>query len=182
MRYAGSAGWEAGGRTIEQQSRPFLGGALPSVAVTIATLLLMVVALSIMLPVASSPSQDGLRRAAGLMRGALFIGGVALYALGAVSFLRHGEVGVAGAGAGEAPAAPHRPPGYTVVALGGAPDDTRAIADAADAAAAVLLMHGWRVTHPDERIIIFAPDGEPLAFRRPARPAWTSRAPGRGAA
>jgi hypothetical protein len=56
---------------------------------------------------------------------------------------------------------------FTLVALGRTPDDTRAIADAPDAPSAVALLWRWSAEHPDEQVVIFAPDGGPVAFRRP---------------
>jgi hypothetical protein len=57
---------------------------------------------------------------------------------------------------------------FTLIALGRTPDDTRAIADAEDAPSAVALLWRWSDEHPDEQVVVFAPDGEPVAFRRSA--------------
>jgi hypothetical protein len=65
---------------------------------------------------------------------------------------------------------PAKPPptAFTLVALGRTPDDTRAIADAATASEAIRLLWDWAEAHPDEHIVIFNPDAEPVAFKRPA--------------
>ena len=57
--------------------------------------------------------------------------------------------------------------GFTLVALGSAPDDTRAITDAANAGDAVRIIRAWTSLHPDEHVLVFAPDGEAIAFHRP---------------
>lgn len=58
------------------------------------------------------------------------------------------------------------PGAFTLVALGRTPDDTRAIADAADAPSAIDLLWRWSDEHPDEQVVIFTPDGEPVALKR----------------
>lgn len=60
------------------------------------------------------------------------------------------------------------PSAFTLVALGRTPDDARAITDADDALSAVTLLWRWSDEHPDEQVVVFAPDGEPLAFKRAA--------------
>lgn len=60
---------------------------------------------------------------------------------------------------------------YTLVALGDSPDDARAIHDTVSAAVAVGTMRTWIDEHPDERVVVFSPDGEPMAFYRPRRAA-----------
>lgn len=58
---------------------------------------------------------------------------------------------------------------FTLVALGVTAEDTRGIQDAADPEQAVVLLWQWSEEHPDERLVIFGPDGAVLAFRRPSR-------------
>jgi hypothetical protein len=76
------------------------------------------------------------------------------------------------------PRSPHAPgaePGgrtrYTLIALGADEEDTRAIADFDDADALIAAVHRWRTRSPDERLVIFGPDGARLAHRAVSRPA-----------
>ena len=59
---------------------------------------------------------------------------------------------------------------FTVVALGDTPDDARAIADAGDAEEAIAILWRWSDMHPDEHVVVFDAEAEPMAFKRPAVP------------
>ena len=156
--------------------------AAPSFAIAAAIALLLLIILSVAL---QPPRGDGdtLQQALGWARAAFFSAAACAFVLGLAVFLRSSND----------PVRPVHPPArspylrsrpeprgtFTLVALGGTPDDTRAIADVADARAAVALLRQWAREHPDEHIVIFDPDGEPVAFHRPAA---VGRARRRGAA
>ena len=60
------------------------------------------------------------------------------------------------------------PAAFTLVALDGTPDDTRAITDASTAEEAVDLLWQWADEHPTEHVVVYDLKGEPIAFKRPA--------------
>lgn len=64
---------------------------------------------------------------------------------------------------------------YMVVAFGTSVEDSRAIDEASDAAAAIGLVQTWQSMRPAERIVVYGPDGRILAYRRPARPTARTR-------
>lgn len=141
-------------------------------ALMLAAATLLVVALSIALQPPETEAAPGIERALAWVRAAFFTTGALAFVLGLLFFMRTGTSSEAAAGAISMPAAKGGPwPAYTIVALGAAPDDTRAIADAPDADEAVDVIRRWSRTHPGEQLIIYAPDGEPIAFRRAATPA-----------
>ena len=153
--------------------------ALPSYAIATASALLLFVLLSIVMQPPSVRGTGAVQQALAWLRAVFFSAGLAAFVLALLAWLRR-DAGSHEALASAAAAAAARQPGdrFTLVALGGAPDDTRAIRDAPDAASAVELLWQWAAAHPQEHVVIFAAGGEPIAFRRPT----AARAQQQGAA
>ena len=150
-------------RTLRHPATP-----LPSFAVATAAALLLFVLLSVVMQPPSARGTDTLQQALAWLRAVFFSAGLTAFVLALLAWLRR-DVGPAGTGATPAAAATARQAGdrFTLVALGGAPDDTRAISDTPDAASAVDLLWQWAAAHPQEHVVIFSAGGEPVAFRRP---------------
>lgn len=143
--------------------------ATPSLIAACASAIALLIALSMAVQPPGSGRVDTVEQALAWARAALFTAGAVTFVVALLALVRGG------------PALPERTPerrravtrrrtgtGYTLVALGSTPDDTRAITDAVDAGEAVSILGAWSAAHPDEHVIIFAADGEPVAFRRPA--------------
>jgi hypothetical protein len=123
---------------------------------------------------------DALQRTLGWARAGLLTAGAATFLVGLAVSLRNEEAPLPRWASFGAPGTRSRADAaFTVVALGGTPDDTRAIADAKDAAEAVALLWQWSEMYPDEHVVLFGADAEPVAFKRPASPQTEFR---RGAA
>jgi hypothetical protein len=157
---------------MQRTARVHLNGqtyATPLVAIGVALGLLLLVALSIVLQPPRPEGSDGVHRTLAWARAILFSGGALAFLVALLAVLR-GVPLTWTPRVSRAPAASvrRRRDGFTLVASGGALDDARAIADAGDAGDAVQLLDQGRAAHPEEQIVIFAADGEPLAYRRPA--------------
>lgn len=143
---------------------------VPPLALVVALLLLILVALSIVLQPPRPDGADDLHRALAWARATLFTVGAAAFLLALAAFLSSGRAAPVAAEVVPGPPGRLTPPGrYTVVALGSNPHDPRAIADADNASRAVTVLKQWAATHPGEHIVIYAPNGAPLAFRAPGR-------------
>ena len=152
-----------------QRTGRVCGAPRPSLAATAAIPLFLIVFSMIVQPPRVEEA-DALQRALGWLRTGLFTGGAVAFIAALFALLRgEGRLAVS-TGAGERSVGSRRPAAgsFTLVALGGTPDDTRVITDTADAEGAVRVLRQWATTHPEELVLIFAPDGEPIAFRRPA--------------
>jgi hypothetical protein len=140
----------------------------PAVAVATA-LFLVLVAGSVVVQPPRAGGSDPLLAGLAWVQAVFFSAGLLTFVVALLSIARggfggrlHGDSGRAGG----RPAATGT--GFTLIAIGGTPDDMRAITDAGDAAAAVAIMAEWSSAHPGEHIVVFGADGEPVAFRRPS--------------
>ncbi len=123
---------------------------------------------------------DTLQRTIGWARAGLLTAGAATFLVGLAVSLRGDDSPLPRWTSFGMPAERSRgEAAFTVVALGGTPDDTRAIADAEDAEEAIALLWQWSDMYPDEHVVVFDADAEPVAFKRPASPRSSIR---RGAA
>jgi hypothetical protein len=163
-----AVGWHRGGATVQRSGR-IQAAATPSLIVAAVVAVIGLVVLSIALQPPGGGRIETLEQALAWARAAVF-------SIGAVTFLV-ALIALTRGGASAPMTAPFTPyvterrqpaGGFTLVALGSAPDDTRAITDAPDAGAAVRIMREWTASHPDEHVLVFAPDGEAIAFRRPS--------------
>ena len=144
--------------------RPVLG---PSAVVVLTAAVLGLVLFSLMAQPPYEPGADATQRMLGWLRAGLFTAGALAFIAGLVIALRGNDRPAPVAIRFDpAPAKPLAAV-FTVVALGRTPDDTRAIADAATAEEAIRLLWDWAAAHPDEHIVIFNADAEPVAFKRP---------------
>jgi hypothetical protein len=126
-------------------------------------------ALSLALQPPYDAGADGLQKLLEWARAGLLTAGAATFLIALAVSLRSDEFPLPRRSPFVLP--PQRPRGtaaFTLVALGGTPDDTRAIADADDAAEAVRLLWEWSDKHPDEHVLVFNAEAEPVAFKRPA--------------
>ncbi len=145
--------------------RPVLG---PSAVIVLMAGILGLVLISLMIQPPYGAQADSTQRMLGWVRAGLFT-------VGALAFITGLVIALRGNGRPEAVAIHREPPppkplpaAFTIVALGRTPDDTRAIADATTALEAIRLLWDWAEAHPDEHIVIFKADAEPVAFKRPA--------------
>jgi hypothetical protein len=145
--------------------RPALG---PTAAIVLTAGILGLILFSLMAQPPYDPEADAAERTLGWVRAGLFTAGALAFVAGLVIALRGGSRPETAAIGREASPAKLPPTAFTLVALGRTPDDTRAIADAATASEAIRLLWDWAEAHPDEHIVIFSPDAEPVAFKRPA--------------
>lgn len=122
---------------------------------------------------------DALQRALGWARAGLLTAGAATFLIGLAVSLRSDDFPLPRRSPFILPPRRRSPAAFTLVALGGTPDDARAIADANDAAEAIRLLWEWSEMHPDEHVVVFNADAEPVAFKRPA---WVPSPMQRGAA
>lgn len=160
-----------------QRIRPVVA---PSLAILATLALLALLALSLAVQPPHVAGADRAERVLGWARASLFTAGALAFLVGLIVSAR------AGSSSAEErtpvvhlPAQHPLPVAFTLVALGGSPEDTRAIADAPDGAAAIRILWEWSEAYPAEHVVIFNAEGEPIAFRRPARVSWLAR---RGAA
>jgi hypothetical protein len=129
------------------------------------------VALSIVIEPPQPEGTGELLQALAWMRAALFSAGVLAFVVALIQFVRgSGAPAMDSIPAKIAAEKPRRRPAFTVLALGHSAEDVRAIADARDARQAMATLASWSEMHPSESVVIFAPDGEPLAFRRRGAP------------
>ena len=160
-----------------QRIRPAL---MPSMAIAATISVLGLLALSLLVQPPYDAGADTLQRMLGWARAALFSAGALAFLVGLIASLRCGDsAGVAPTGPRQSAGARPLPAAFTLVALGRTPDDTRAIMDAPDAVEAIRILWQWSDEHPEEHVVIYDRDGEPVAFKRPL---WSARAAGRGAA
>ncbi len=160
-----------------QRIRPAV---LPSMAIAGTISVLGLLALSLLVQPPHDAGADSLQRMLGWARASLFSAGALVFLLGLIVALRSGGApDVAPPGPRRFSATRPLPVAFTLVALGRTPDDTRAIVDAASAAEAIRILWEWSEEYPDEHVVIYDRDGEPIAFKRPL---WSARAAGRGAA
>src|SRR5262249_23004609 len=139
----------------------------PSIGVALAAGLLLAVALSIVIEPPRPEGTGELLHALAWMRAALFSAGALAFVVALIQFVRAPRAQtIESTTAAIRAERPHRRPAFTVLAVGDSAEDVRAIADARDARRAVATLASWSYTHPHESVIIFAPSGEPLAFRR----------------
>ena len=145
--------------------RPALG---PSAVIVLTAAVLGLVLFSLAVQPPYDPGADATQRALGWVRAGLFTVGAFAFVAGLIIALRGGGRSAPVALRRE-PAPPKPlPAAFTLVALGRTPDDTRAIADAPTALEAIRRLWDWAEAHPDEHIVIYNPDAEPVAFKRPA--------------
>jgi hypothetical protein len=156
------------GGVIVQRSGRIHAVVTPSLAIAISTAFIGLVVLSIALQPPGGGRIETLEQALAWARAAVFSIGAAAFLVALITLAR-GSAPAQRAVQSALPSAVRRlsAGGFTLVALGRAPDDTRAITDAADAGEAVRIMREWIAAHPDEHVLVFAPDGEAIAFHRP---------------
>ena len=160
-----------------QRLRPAL---MPSMAIAVTISVLGLLALSLLVQPPYDAGAGTLQRMLGWARAALFSAGALAFLVGLIVSLRSGDPpDVAPSGPRQFTGARPLPTAFTLVALGRTPDDTRAIMDAPDAVEAIRILWQWSDEHPEEHVVIYDRDGEPVAFKRPL---WSARAAGRGAA
>lgn len=150
----------------------------PAVGVAFATSLLLAVVLSLTVQPPTITGDDTLGAALAWIRAGFFSAGALAFVVSLAVFVRSDSG--AGARSPEPPVAGATAPprtAYTVLALGVGPDDPRAITDAVSATIAVHTLRAWSAEHPDERVIIYSPDGTPAAFYRPPRDRRRSATP-----
>ena len=160
-----------------QRIRPAL---MPSMAIAATISVLGLLALSLLVQPPYDAGADGLQRMLGWVRAALFSAGALAFLVGLIVSLRSGDSPeVAPTGPRQSAGARPLAAAFTLVALGRTPDDTRAIMDVPNAVEAIRILWQWSDEHPEEHVVIYDRDGEPVAFRRPP---WTAQAARRGAA
>ena len=152
----------------------------PSLAILAALGLAGLLTLSLAIQPPHDAGADPLQRTLGWARAALFTAGALAFLIGLVVSMRGGGSPQEPGLLSRTPATPQaRRAAFTVVAFGRTPEDTRAIADAQDGAEALRLLRAWSEEYPDETIVVFDADAEPIVFKRSVRGAHLAR---RGAA
>jgi hypothetical protein len=146
--------------------RPVLG---PSLVVVLTAGMLGLVLVSLAVQPPYDAGADSTQRMLGWARAGLFTAGALAFAGGLALALRGGSPPAPVALRREPRPPKPLPAAFTLVALGRTSEDTRAIADTATAVDAIRLLWQWADTHPDEHIVVFNPDAEPIAFKRPLR-------------
>src|SRR5688572_10674607 len=97
---------------------------MPSVAIGVALLLLALVAISILLQPPRAEGTDELQRTLAWARATLFSAGAVAFIVALAAFMRGGPAAILVGGAVmEAATTPDARASFTLVALGGAPDD-----------------------------------------------------------
>jgi hypothetical protein len=164
------AGWHCGDATMERPTIPRPSGA-SSTLLGVTAGFLGLLALSLTFQPPYHPEADSVERLMGWLRAGLLTAGAAAFLLGLIFAMRNGDSPIPyRRSVVPMPPRPRRSAAFTLVALGGTPDDTRAIADAADAAEAVRVLWEWSDLHPDEHVVVFNAEAEAVAFKRPV---WT---------
>ncbi|MGD9893477.1 MAG: hypothetical protein AB7R89_26200 [Dehalococcoidia bacterium] len=119
---------------------------------------------------------DTLQRTLGWARAGLLTAGAATFLIGLAVSLRSDDAPLARwASFGRSGVRTLDSAAFTVVALGDTPDDARAIADAGSAEEAIALLWQWSDRYPDEHVVVFDADAEPMAFKRPVYPSSAMR-------
>ncbi len=153
---------------------------MPSVAILLTVGLLGLLALSLTVQPPHDAGADSLQQMLGWARASLFTAGALAFLIGLVIALRSSRSPDAATRDTRPPTTSRPLPApFTLVALGRTPDDARAITDTADAAEAIRILWQWSEEYPDEHVVIFDRQGEPVAFKRPL---WSARSVRRGAA
>ncbi len=157
-----------------QRSGRIQAAATPSLVVAAMVAFIGLVVLSIALQPPGGGRIETLEQALAWARAAVFSIGAVTFLVALIALTRGGTPAQATTWSAPRMAARRPAPGeFTLVALGSAPDDTRAITDAADAGDAIRILRRWTAAHPDEHVLVFSPGGEAIAFRRPGEPART---------
>ncbi|MGH2600767.1 MAG: hypothetical protein ACRDJ9_15450, partial [Dehalococcoidia bacterium] len=122
-------------------------------------------AFSLLIQPPSDAGADSLQQMLGWARAGLFTAGAIAFLVGlAISLRGPGAPPERRSSLPVEPEPRRQPAAFTLVALGATPADTRAIADATSADEAIRLLWEWSEEHPEERVVLFNADAEPVAF------------------